>query len=301
MWTSKIALAWIAASLLAYPAAAQERIAPDTSGILIAIDDPLVVGEMDRANAVLVIGDEARIDGVVERQLIVINGTAWVGGTVESNVVVVNGKLYVGNSGHIAGNVLLYGGGLVDRAPGARIDGQIRRERGVSFSAPAAWFLWIAVTLLLLLSGLAFQFLASRQLEEAGRLIRAETGRVLIAALLLVLALPVAAIFAFTSGIGIPIALFVLLIVVPALTFVGYLTAGAAFGQWACRGRAGASFGPYARVAIGLLLLQLLTLVPVLGGFVALVGAQIGAGMLAYRMWRNRRGGSVALPVGQTA
>ncbi|MCI0436024.1 MAG: hypothetical protein L0271_20645, partial [Gemmatimonadetes bacterium] len=92
-----------------------------------------------------------------------------------------------------------------------------------------------------------------------------------------------------------------ILIVMPALTFVGYLTAGATFGQWVCRGSAAASFGPYARIAIGLLLLQLLTLVPGLGGLAALVAAQIGAGMLAYRMWHNRRPVPIGPPVPQVA
>ena len=55
------------------------------------------------------------------------------------------------------------------------------------------------------------------------------------------------------------------------------------------RNSALALFDAMAAIAIGILALQILTVIPVLGGLFLLVSGQIGAGALLYTIWSKGR------------
>jgi hypothetical protein len=290
-------LALIAAGLLAIliPAAglAGQGSTPATDGdLLLRVQGPIRIAAGDVASTVVVIGHEAEVDGTVRQDLIVVNGTAWVRGTVEGNVTVVNGHLELLPGARVEQKALLYRS-TVTRAPGAQVMGGIQEEMGISF-ARAAWFFWFGFTLLVVAAGLAYAFLAQRSLEGASRLMRRQPGYTALAALVMVVCLPTLAILLIMTGIGIPLGIALMVFALPVLAFLGYVVAGSSVGHLALRVWPDGSDNPYLAVAVGLLLLQVVALVPVFGGLVALLASQLGVGALLYRVWRRKRGRRVA-------
>jgi hypothetical protein len=76
----------------------------------------------------------------------------------------------------------------------------------------------------------------------------------------------------------------------PALWFIGYLVAGAAVGTLIVKTHGGRNDHPYLAVLVGVLIFQVIALVPFVGGTVAFFAGLIGAGALVYRAWATFRG-----------
>jgi hypothetical protein len=176
------------------------------------------------------------------------------------------------------------------RAAGAAVTGRIHEEQGASFSARALWFLWISMTLAIVVAGLLLAYLVGPALQDAARTISTDTGGTLLAAVLLLFGLPAAAALSFMTGIGVAVGFFILFVVIPAAAFVGYIVSGIRVGQMLLGKRTQPGDRPYLTTAVGILVLQVIAVIPVIGALVALVASQVGAGALLYRTWRLRRG-----------
>ncbi|HET7458299.1 MAG TPA: polymer-forming cytoskeletal protein [Gemmatimonadaceae bacterium] len=290
-WRNFMAIA--ALPLLASAVAAQ-RSDRDVTDLLLRVNGPVHVAVGDSAATVWVVSNDATIDGTVREQLLVVNGNGRVTGEVRGDVTVINGRLDLRPGARVGGNVLLYKSVLV-RAPSAVVNGQVHDESGVSFGARAVWFFWLGMTTLVVAAGLAFAALADRQLAESATLVTDAPGTTVLAGLALMAAIPLAIFACFISIIGIPLGFATMCLVVPALMLLGYVVAGTAVGRvaiaWLTRHGERASMAterPYAPVVTGLLVLQLLAFVPVVGGLIVFVAAFVGAGSLAFRVWRRR-------------
>jgi hypothetical protein len=110
-----------------------------------------------------------------------------------------------------------------------------------------------------------------------------------------VVGLPTLSLMLILTGIGIPLGIALMVFLLPALAFLGYVVAGSGLGHLALRVWPEGSDNPYLAVAVGLLLLQVVALVPGIGGLIALLASQLGVGALVYRVWRRRRGRRVAV------
>src|SRR5690606_23101728 len=174
-------------------------------------------------------------------------------------------------------------------------------------------------TLMLVLAGLLFAAAGGRQLDEAAALLLRRFGPVVVTTLVLIAAVPILAIFAFLTVIGIPVGIALLVALVPALGLAGYLVAAMALGDVVLRrlgrgrreapaeraarveagpareavapaaagepARAPAAVHPYREIALGVVLLQLILLIPFLGFLLVVLAAHLGAGALVYRAW----------------
>jgi hypothetical protein len=290
----RTALGFLAAALvacLAVPIDAQGPAQPpakDSTDVLARFNGPVNVPQNDTLGSVWVFNNNAQIGGRLRQDLFVVNGRARVDGTVNGNVVVAGGHLELGPSARVGGDVLLYRSTLT-RAPGATVAGRIHEERGASFSAKALWFLWFAMTLAIVVAGLLLAYLVGPALQDAARTISTNTGGTLVAAVLLLFGLPAAAILCFMTGIGVAVGFFILFVVMPAAAFVGYIVSGIRVGQMLLgRGRPPGD-RPYLTTALGIVALQVIAVIPVIGALVALAASQVGAGALLYRTWRLRR------------
>jgi hypothetical protein len=289
------ALGLLAAALaasIAAPAGAQgpsPQPAKDSTDLLVHFNGPVSVSQGDTAGSVWVFNNVAQVDGRVRGDLFVVNGTARVNGAVNGNVVVARGHLDLGPNARVGGDVLLFRSTMT-RAPGATVAGRIHEERGVSFSARALWFLWISMTLAIIVAGLLLAYLVGPALHDAARTISTDTGGTLIAAVLLLFGLPAAAALSFMTGIGVAVGFFILFVVIPAAAFVGYIVSGIRVGQMLLGRGSQPADRPYLTTAVGIFVLQVIAVIPVIGALVALVASQVGAGALLYRTWRLRRG-----------
>lgn len=280
----------------------------DISDLLLRVNGPVRVAAGDSASTVWVVKNDATIDGTVREQLMVIDGTGRVAGTVRGDVTVINGHLDLAPSARVGGNILLYGRSTIARAPGAQVAGTVHTETGISFGARAMWFLWISMTLFVVLAGLAFAWIGGRQLAESAALVTHEPLGTAIAALVLCAGLPLLAMGAFLTIVGIPFGFAVLFFVIPALSLAGYVVSGTALGRFALERFAPRAASepeavedhPFRAAAMGLLLFQIVALVPGIGGPLIFLAGLAGAGAIAYRLWASRPRRTVGAPAATT-
>src|SRR5690606_10222005 len=78
--------------------------------------------------------------------------------------------------------------------------------------------------------GVLFAAAGGRQLGEAAGLLLRRPGPVVVATLVMIAAVPILAILSFITLVGIPLGVALLVVLVPALGFAGYVVAAAALG-----------------------------------------------------------------------
>jgi hypothetical protein len=287
-------LALVAAAALVHPAtssAAQPPQRPDSGSFILQVGRPLHLAAGDRVGGAVIIGDSAVIDGTVTDPLLVVHGTARVSGTVGGSVVVVGGRLELAPSARIGHDVLLYRSTLT-RAPDAVVGGAIHeRTAGFTFSERALLLVWLSMTVAVVVAGLFFATFGAAQLADTVALLRHDTGRALLGTLALWAGLPLLAVLAMMTGIGIPLGIGIFVFLLPALWFIGYLVTGALVGVELLRlaDQTRAAHRRYLPILVGLLTLQALGLVPVAGGFLAVLAGLVGSGAIAARAWETRR------------
>jgi cytoskeletal protein CcmA (bactofilin family) len=273
--------------------------AADGSGdgdLLLRINGPITIGPDQTYDNVVVISDNATIEGTLTGSLFVIGGDAIITGRVDTDVTVVSGTLTLASTAQVS-NVSVIRGTL-QRDAGATVTGDITRSNiAIDWWALGivSAFIWAGVTLAVLLAGAIFAGIAGRSLKTAGDMISRETGPAILAALLIWIALPVAMVMAFFTLVGIPIGLGYFLFVLPVLWFLGYLVTGTLIGRVIVH-RTVESERPYLASVIGLLILQVAGLVPWLGGVLGFLAGVIGSGALVLLAWRAWRGPHAAQP-----
>jgi cytoskeletal protein CcmA (bactofilin family) len=279
----------------------------DERGFLLRFDGDVTIARDEVAGSVVVINGDATIDGTVKDTLIVIEGTAIVRGSVEGDVTVVSGDLDL-RSGATVKNVHLVRSDLT-QASGATITGDLNRRENFAFRGFGAVFsilIWVGMTIAVVAAGILFAAVGGRQLKTASLALTQEVGQSILGAVIVWVGVPVAAVLIIITVVGIPLGLGMLLFLLPTLWVLGYIALATRLGM-ALVGYAGRIPGdhPYAAVAVGLIVLQLLVLVPVLGFLIVGVGALWGAGGIALVAYRAARGGpetpGPAAPAGQPA
>jgi len=248
--------------------------------------------EIDTA---VVINADAEISGTVHDALVVINGDAEIAAnaTVEGSVTIVNGDLTMRSGATVEDDVTLVRSDL-HRASGAVVGGEVRRRSaylgfgslGILFSI----YLWLAGTAIVLVAGAVFALVGGLQLNSVAVAMRERTGETILSTLVIWVAIPLVAVVSFLTIVGIPLGISLFLFVAPALFFLGYIASGAFVGTLVLPGRQ----RPVGPVLLGLAILQVVTLVPVIGWVTAIFASLWGAGGLVYVAFRGmRRGGTL--------
>jgi MFS family permease len=173
------------------------------------------------------------------------------------------------------------------RSPGAAVAGVVESSRGPAYGQWLAAGFWLSMTVVVLAFGLLFATLGRAPLFAAADTLAHEPGPSAVTTLVAGCVAFVAAMVGFVTVIGIPLGIAILVFLLPALGFAGYLVAGTALGArlvervW----RTPVDAHPLAAVALGLLVLQAVGFIPLLGGVVVLAAGVLGAGALVYRAW----------------
>jgi hypothetical protein len=145
------------------------------------------------------------------------------------------------------------------------------------------------MTLLFVVVALIWAAIGGSQLSGVAGLLGARPGLAVLAAIIVWFVLPIVAVVAFITVIGIPIGLALLLVVVPLLWSLGYVTTGTRLGFFLddLRHAAPNLAHPYLAAALGIIVLQLIGLIPVVGWIVVALAGLIGAGAIAVQAWRR--------------
>jgi hypothetical protein len=295
----------LGAVLLLVPgiASAQRPERPTTnSDILLRVNGSLRIGPDESADVVVVIHGDARVEGSVRDTLVVIRGDATISGSVRNDVVVIDGRLDLQPAARV-GDVTLIGDSTLTQADGSRIEGSVTRRSNIGvnwhgFAFFTSFIFWLGLTLLTLAAGMLFAAVAGRQMSRAGALLTGQIGGALLAMCGLWIGIPVLAVLALFTIVGIPLAIATVVVLLPALGFLGYLVTGSRIGALVLRqfGMPANPEHPYLAALIGLLLLRCCSFIPIAGFLIELAAGLAGAGalvLLAWRAWRGTPGGGV--------
>ncbi|HEX7289715.1 MAG TPA: polymer-forming cytoskeletal protein [Conexibacter sp.] len=253
----------------------------------VVITGGTVVAPGQVAGDVVVIDGTVRIAGHATGDVVAVSGPVRVTGRVDGDVIAVSDRAFLGPSARVGGD-LRYGDERPVLAPGARVDGKISNEdwadaaSGWGWVSAFAW--WLAVSVSTLIAGVLLVWLAPRALHAAERAVRERLGATIGWGVALAIGLPLLAVLALVTLVGIPFGVALLLAALPIL-LVAYVTAAWIVGRRVLRSR---SASPWIALLVGWGILRLLALIPVLGGLVGLVATIVGLGALAVALWRAR-------------
>ena len=208
--------------------------------------------------------------------------------------MLVRGSATLGAGTTVLGNVRTLDA-TVDQQPGAVVQGTVRGMEVdlANFGlvlGPALVLLYIGFALATIVAGLFLVAIGTRQVRGAAELVRGEPVKTVLWGLAALFVPPILAVLLLITVVGAPLGLGVLLLAWPLLAYLGYLFAGVMLGDWLVSRMRGAGTAtaerPYLGAVIGLVIVQILAIVP----FVAFVVSFIGMGAVLQLAWRTMRG-----------
>jgi hypothetical protein len=289
--------------MLILPATVLAANSPNSDEFMLKVGGTTTIGSAEQLDSAVFIDGDAIIDGTIEDSLWVISGNVTINGRVSGEITVIDGVLTLGSTATVK-NVSLIRSDLV-QDPSAAITGKLsERSEFVNFGWGREIFsfaFWIGSTIAILVAGLLFTLLAKRHVISAAGNLSGRPVESIISALILWIGTPIVAILSILTIIGIPLGI-MLLLSLPLIWIAGYTVAGMLLGQ-IVGPRVNLSGGPehaYRNVIIGIILFQIIGLVPFVGGLIVAVAGFVGSGALVYLASRGRsvqRASAVPVPV----
>lgn len=281
--TPVLGLAFLALS--ATPALAADEAATDGDEAVVVITGGAYVPPERTVDAVVVFDGETVIEGAVLGPVVVFDGPTTISGSVDGDVIVFRGGLTLVDSAVVTGNVFAQ-----DReiAPGARVDGDVSGIARITWGLRwAGWVaaiaVWFAIAVSVLVLGVLMIWLAPRGMDAVQEAARTALAASIGWGAALFVGLPVLAVVAIATLVGIPLGVGALLAL--ALVFAtGQTTAAFLLGRTIVR-------EPQRRILAflaGWAVLSGLALIPGVGGLFWFAGTVFGLGAIAVATWRAR-------------
>jgi cytoskeletal protein CcmA (bactofilin family) len=286
------ALLLSAFTILIAPGVALAQDTPQPPGI--ELEDQIVfagsvtVPRGQRVGEVVVFSGRVTVNGVVAGDVVVLEGPVTVTGQVNGSVIAADGDVRLAESARVGGDV--FSSDSVLARPGAKVGGESRS--GVRFSCEGPLVTLgkllgpIAVSVSVLLTGLALLFLAPRGADAVAEAMASAPLASVAWGLLLVIAVPVAALALVISVLGLPLGLALF------LSFGLWWLVGLTWTAW-CAGR-GLVRAPRGRVTAffaGWAILAGVGLVPILNAALWTLAPPLGLGAMLVAAWRSQQGG----------
>lgn len=237
------------------------------------------------AGEVVVFHGRASISGVVYGDVVVLDGPIVIGGLVSGSVVALNGPIRLTADAQVGGDVL--GAEAVRIEPGAVVEGTVRETVGFTLQGPLAALgillgsVAVGVSALLLLALLLV--LAPRGADRVSAAARTAPFASAGWGILLALGLPLVAVAAMVTIVGLPLGLAVLL-AMSLLFLVGYAWTVFSVGRLMVREPRSRWLAALAGWAVA----AAVGLVPFLNLAAWSLGGMFGLGAMTIAVWRAR-------------
>lgn len=259
------------------PAASAPAAGGDDNIVLVG---SVLVDRDETAGDIVVFDGDVTIRGEVTGDVVVFDGDVIIRGSVAGDVVAFSGQATLGRRGRVAGD-LVYGDEKPILAPGSQVGGDVEKIDFSDASVIGRIGAWIAVTVSLLLLGLILLGVAPKAADAVARTARAKTLLSALVGLLAFFLLPLIAILASVTLIGLPLGVVLALLIVP-LYAIAYCTAALVLGRVILKNAKLLAF------VAGLVILQGLALIPIAGGLTCLLAIVFGLGVLLLSLVRAR-------------
>jgi cytoskeletal protein CcmA (bactofilin family) len=270
-------------AVLALPAPAQAGVPRDRIVLSGAVD----VRRGESVHDVVIVDGPVTVAGRVRSDLVALHGRVTVSGRVHGDVVALSSNAVRLRRGARIGGDLVYRGRRPTVPAGVTVAGDVRKlnvgKAAAPFSLGVAAAVWLAVSVSSLVLGLLLLWLAPRAANAALATARARVGPAIAWGFALLIGVPVVALVALVTLVGIPFGIGLLLALFP-LYALGYTASAWLLGRSLVRPPRGRLLAFLAGWAI----LRILAIVPVLGGLIWLAATVFGMGALAVAAWRAR-------------
>ena len=268
-----------------------QRINVDTviDGDLFATGTDIVVTDNARiAGSVIAAGSQVEIEGTVENDVRVAAGVIVIRGTVQGDVSITADRLDLGSGARIVGDLDYRARTPLSPEAAAQVEGAVRYEEPPEEEAGGtAWgvVFWFWQMLAALLTGIVVVALFRGVVQRQVASFADQTTLSALLGFAAFLLIPVTALIAMITLVGLPIGFAAVLLFglalytakLPVAVWIGDRLLGLA-------GRPGAS--PYAAMALGVLALYLLFAVPYVGWLFWLAATWLGLGAMVVS-WRR--------------
>ena len=270
---------------LATPAWAEDAQDDRAGETFVVLSGPADVPRGRLVGDLVVFHGSSTVDGTVNGSLTAFDAPVTISGRVLGDVVVFNGRVELASGANVTGDVVSQNDPIV--ASGATIGGTTRRVQtdvnwgAFGWASAVAW--WLAVSISTLLIGLVLLWLVgpgATRIVDAGR---TRIGPSIGWGLLAFFGLPILAIIALVTIVGIPLGLAVLA-ALALIYMLGYTATAWIVGRRILR----AGTGWAVAFLLGWGILRVLALIPVVGGLIWFAAVVFGLGALAVTIWRAR-------------
>lgn len=268
----------IALGALALPVAASAAGAHSDSGnAVVVIRGDVDVPRGEAVDGVYVVSGDVRIAGRSGGDVVVLAGDALVSGRIEGDLLVASGQARLLPGAYVSGDIR-YGDERPLIADRAIVGGDVSKEGWSDWSGflPVLGILfWLAVGVSAAILGALLLLIAPRAADALEQRSRARIGPVIAIGIAIAICLPLAAAIAAITLVGLPLALGIVLALLP-LWAVAYVCAAWALGRRIVKPPRGRILAFLA----GLGILRAIALVPILGGIVGLAAVVFGLGLI---------------------
>jgi hypothetical protein len=259
----------------------------------VVITGGAVIPAGQTAGDIVVLDGTVRIAGRATGDVVSVSGPIRLTGRVDGDLIAVSDRAVLGPTARVCGD-LRYGDERPVLARGASVGGKISKEDWADATNGWGWVgvfgWWLAVSVSTLIVGALLVWLAPGALYGAERSVREHRGATIGWGVAIAIGVPLLAILALVTLVGIPFGVALLLAAIPVLV-VAYVTTAWIVGHKVLRNR---STSPWAALFAGWGILRVLALIPVAGALVGLAATVVGLGSLAVALWQARRPGEPA-------
>ena len=287
-------LVLIALGALGLPSAAAAGARSDHGDTIVVIRGDVTVPRGETVDGVIVASGDVRIAGRSDGDVVVFSGDALVRGRIDGDLVMASGQARLLPSAYVSGD-LSYGDERPLVAGQAIVRGEVTGkdwEDSIDFLPFVLGIgFWLLMSGSALLLGCLLLLIAPRAADALYERSRERIGPLIAIGIAITICLPLAAILAAVTVVGLALSFALLLALVP-LAAVAYVTAAWALGRRLVK----EPRNRFLSFLAGLAILRLLALVPIFGGFVGLAAVVFGFGLIgaAIGAAREPRRGSPA-------
>lgn len=273
--------------------------------VLVAVNGDVTLPAGQSADAVVVVKGTATIAGTA-RTVVVVEGTADVVGARIDNMWAIRSTVNLQPGSVVTGDLMTLDA-TVHKLGDAAVQGAVTEITPAivamgAILAPIAILFWFGLGLATIVAGLFLAGLAARQVRQTEVLISREPVPVLLVGVAGLILVPIVATLLMVSILGAPLGLAILFGVWPSVAFLGYLVAGVWVGDWVLARMQPTKVRerPYLASVVGIMLLQLVGLIPLVG-LVSVIASLLGVGAVLLAGWRTLLGQVTPLPTGMGA
>lgn len=275
---SPVATLLAIAALIAPAAVSAASTGAKTDDAIVVISGDVVVHRGETVEGVFIASGDATIAGRVDGDVVVLSGDALVSGTIDGDLFTASGTARLLPRAEISGDVG-YGDEHPRVALDARVHGEVSKQDWPNVGGLFSWIggilFWLAVSVSMLVLGALLLLIAPRAADALEARSRERAGPVIAIGIAIAIVLPLAALLAGITLLGLPLAFALGLALLP-LGAVAYVVGAYVLGRRILK-------PPRERMLaflVGLAILRAAALVPFLGVLVGLAAIVFGLGLI---------------------